>query len=67
MEEPTEEQLLNSIVAAIDFYERIKGEGETPIDKQVQLLLAACDVHVPFERVKVSRDMVRELEQEESE
>ncbi len=65
MEEPPQEQLLNYIVAAIDFYERIKGEGLTPTDKQIQALLAACDVHVPFERIKVNRDILRELEQEE--
>ena len=65
MEEPTQEQLLNYIVAAMDFYERIKGEGEAPTDKQIQALLAACDVHVPFERIKVNRDIIRELEQEE--
>ena len=65
MEEPPQEQLLNYIVAAIDFYERIKGEGLTPTDKQIQALLAACDVHMPFERIKVNRDILRELEQEE--
>ena len=67
MEEPTQEQLLNYIVSAVDFYERIKGEGEDPTDKQIQVLLAACDVHVPFEHIKVNRDILRELEQEESE
>ena len=65
MEEPTQEQLLNYIVAAIDFYELIKGDGEAPTDKQIQVLLAACDVHVPFEYIKVNRDILRELEQEE--
>jgi hypothetical protein len=65
MEEPTQEQLLNYIVAAIDFYERIRGEGLAPTDKHIQALFAACDVHVPFERIKVKRDLLRELEQEE--
>jgi hypothetical protein len=65
MEEPTQEQLLNYIVAAMDFYERVKGEGLAPTDKQIQSLLAACDVHVPFERIKVNRDIILELEQEE--
>ena len=67
MEEPTQEQVLNYIEAAMTFYERIKGEGLASTDKQIQALLAACDVHVPFERIKVNRDIVRELEQEESE
>ncbi len=65
MEEPTQEQLLTYIEAAITFYERVKGEGLTPTDKQIQALLAACDVHVPFERIKVNLDIIRELELEE--
>jgi hypothetical protein len=65
MEEPTQEQLLNYIEATITFYERVKGEGLEPTDRQIQALLAACDVHVPFERIKVNHDILRELDQEE--
>ena len=65
MAEPTQEQLVNYISAAMDFYERVKGQGLAPTDKQIQALLAACDVHMPFERIKVNRDILRELEQEE--
>ena len=67
MEEPTQEQLINYISAAMDFYERVKGRGYAPTDRQIHALLAACGVYVPFERVKVNRDIVDELEQEESE
>jgi hypothetical protein len=35
MEEPTQEQLLIYIDAAITFYERVRGEGEAPTDKQI--------------------------------
>jgi hypothetical protein len=67
MEEPTQEQLLTYIDAAITFYEQVRGADYAPTDKQIQALLAACDVHVPFERIKVNRDILRELEEEESE
>ena len=30
MEEPTQEQLINYISAAMDFYERVKGRGRSP-------------------------------------
>ena len=67
MEEPTQEQLMNYISAAMDFYERIKGRGRAPTNTQIHALLAACGVYVALERIKVDRDIVDELEQEESE
>ena len=67
MEEPTQEQLVNYISAAMDFYERVKGRGRAPTNTQIHALLAACGVYVALERIKVDRDIVDELEQEESE
>ncbi len=67
MEEPTQEQLINYISAAMDFYERVKGRGRAPTNTQIHALLAACGVYVALERIKVDRDIVVELEQEESE
>lgn len=67
MEEPTQEQLMNYISAAMDFYERVKGRGRAPTNTQIHALLAACGVYVALERIKVDRDSVDELEQEESE
>ena len=67
MEEPTQEQLMNYISAAIDFYERVKGRGRAPTNTQIHALLAACGVYVALERIRVDRDIVDELEQEESE
>ena len=67
MEEPTQEQLINYISAAMDFYERVKGRGRAPTNTQIHALLAACGVYVALERIKVDRDIVDELEQEESE
>jgi len=67
MEEPTQEQLMNYISAAMDFYERVKGRGRAPTNTQIHALLAACGVYVALERIKVDRDIVDELEQEESE
>jgi len=40
--------------------------GKLPTDKQIQSLLAIAGVHVAFERIKVNRDIIRELEQEET-
>ena len=67
MEEPTQEQLINYISAAMDFYERVKGRGRAPTNTQIHALLAACGIYVALERIKVDRDIVDELEQEESE
>jgi hypothetical protein len=67
MEEPTQEQLMNYISAAMDFYERVKGRGRAPTNTHIHAMLAACDVYVALERIKVDRDSVDELEQEESE
>ena len=67
MEEATQEQLINYISAAMDFYERVKGRGRAPTNTQIHALLAACGVYVALERIKVDRDIVDELEQEESE
>ncbi len=67
MKAPTQEQLLNYIAASLDFYERVKGPGSAPTDKQIQALLAACGVYVPFERIEAHRDSVDELEEEVSE
>ena len=67
MEEPTQEQLMNYISAAMDFYERVKGRGRAPTNTQIHTLLAACGVYVALERIKVDRESVDELEQEESE
>ena len=67
MEEPTQEQLMNYISAAMDFYERVKGRGRAPTNTQIHALLAACGIYVALERMKVDRDIVDELEQEESE
>ena len=67
MEEPTQEQLMNYISAAMDFYERVKGRGRAPTNTQIHALLAACGIYVALERIKVDRDIVDELEQEESE
>ena len=67
MEEPTQEQLMNYISAAMDFYERVKGRGRAPTNTQIHAMLAACGVYVALERIKVDRDIVDELEQEESE
>ena len=67
MEEPTQEQLVNYISAAMDFYERVKGRGRAPTNTQIHAMLAACGVYVALERIKVDRDIVDELEQEESE
>jgi hypothetical protein len=65
MAEPTQEQLINYISAAMNFYERVKGRGYAPTDKQIQALLAACGVHVPLERINTNREIIRELEQAE--
>ena len=67
MEEPTQEQLMNYISAAMDFYERVKGRGRAPTNTQIHAMLAACGVYVALERIKADRDIVDELEQEESE
>ena len=67
MEEPTQEQLMNYISAAMDFYERVKGRGLAPTNTQIHALLAACGVYVALERIKVDRDIVDELEHEGSE
>ena len=67
MEEATQEQLINYISAAMDFYERVKGRGRAPTNTQIHALLAACGVYVALERIKVDRHIVDELEQEESE
>ena len=67
MEEPTQEQLMNYISAAMDFYERVKGRGRAPTNTQIHALLAACGVYVALERIKVDRDIVDELEHEGSE
>jgi hypothetical protein len=67
MDEPTQEQLLTYIDAAMTFYERVNGRGRAPSNKQLHELLAACGVYVAFERIKVNRDILRELEQEENE
>ena len=67
MEEPTQEQLMNYISAAMDFYERVKGRGRAPTNTQIHALLAACGIYVALERIKVDRDIVDELEQKESE
>ena len=67
MEEPTQEQLMNYISAAMDFYERVKGRGRAPTNTHIHALLAACGIYVALERIKVDRDIVDELEQEESE
>ena len=64
MAEPTQEQLLNYIEAAMIFYERVKGQGRAPTDRQIHELLAACGVYVAFERIKVNRDVLSELEEE---
>jgi hypothetical protein len=56
---------LTSIDAAMTFYERVT--GKLPTDKQIQSLLAIAGLHVAFERIKVNRDIIRELEQEEQE
>ena len=61
MKAPTQEQLLNYSVASLDFYERVKGPGDAPTDKQIQALLAACGVHVPFQRIQAHRHSVDEL------
>jgi len=58
---------MNYISAAMDFYERVKGRGRAPTNTQIHALLAACGVYVALERIKVDRDSVDELEQEESE
>jgi len=44
MEEPTQEQLINYISAAMDFYERVKGRGRAPTNTQMWrvLLHVAC-------------------------
>ena len=67
MEEPTQEQLMNYISAAMDFYERVRGRGQAPTNKQIHELLAACGVYVALKRIETDRDIVDELEQEESE
>ena len=67
MEEPTQEQLMNYISAAMDFYERVKGRGYAPTNTHIHAMLAACGVYVALERIKVDRDSVDELEQEEGE
>ena len=45
----------------------MKGRGRAPTNTQIHALLAACGVYVALERIKVDRDSVDELEQEESE
>ena len=35
MEEPTQEQLMNYISAAMDFYERVKGRGYAPTNTHI--------------------------------
>lgn len=63
----SQEQLLNHIDAAMTFYERVKGRGYAPTNKQIQALLATCGVHVALDRINTNREIIRELEQEESE
>jgi len=58
---------MNYISAAMDFYERVKGRGRAPTNTQIHAMLAACGVYVALERIKADRDIVDELEQEESE
>lgn len=53
MEEPTQEQWMNYIAAAIDFYERVKGRGYAPTNTQMHAMLAACGVYVALERIKI--------------
>lgn len=67
MEEPTQEQMMNYISAAIDFYEQVRGRGRAPTNKQIHELLAACGVYVALKRIETDRAIVDELEQEESE
>jgi hypothetical protein len=64
--EPTQEQLLTYIDAAMTFYERVKGTGYAPADTQIHALLAACGVYVALERIKSNRETIRELEQEDT-
>ena len=66
MAEPTQEELMNYISAAMDYYERVKGRGRVPTNTQIHAMLAACGVYVALERITVDRDVVDELEQEES-
>jgi hypothetical protein len=67
MEEPTQEQLMNSISAAMDFYERVKGRGRAPTNTHIHAMLAACGVYVALGRIEADRDILHELEQEENE
>ena len=64
MTEPTQEQLLTYIDAAMTFYEKVNGQGQVPTDRQIHELLAACSVYVAFERIKVNRDVLSELVEE---
>ena len=64
MTEPTQEQLLTYIDAAMTFYEKVNGQGQVPTDRQIHELLAACGVYVAFERIKVNRDVLSELVEE---
>jgi hypothetical protein len=66
MEEPTQEQLLNYISAAMTFYKRVKGRGRAPTNKQIQAMLAACDVRVALGRIETNREIIQELEREET-
>jgi hypothetical protein len=67
MAEPTQVQLMNYSSAAMDVYERVKGRVYAPTDKQIHELIAACGVYVALKRIETNRDIVDELEQEESE
>ena len=67
MIEPTQEQLLYYIETAMAFYERVKGPGYAPSNKQIQALLAICGVRVALDRINTNREIIREEEQEESE
>ncbi len=68
MAEPSQQDLLTYVNAAITFYERVTGyQSRRPTVTQVQRLLAICGVNVSQARIRTNLDTVAELEQEESE
>jgi hypothetical protein len=65
MAEPSQEQLLTYIDAAMTFYQQVKGQGRASTNKQIQALLATCGIHVTLPCINTNREIIQELEQAE--
>jgi hypothetical protein len=61
MEEPTSEQLLNYIDAAVNLYERVHDRSRIPTRKQIQRILQSVGVTVPLDRISASLEDLQAL------